>query len=79
MVINIAWLKNEQAAALDAAALTAVGTGIWKDFSIVDEIHKTESIELPQKDENAFYEKLLPVYKTFSNHLSEIGDVLIQI
>ena len=47
MVINIAWLKNEQAAALDAAALAAVGTGIWKDFSIVDEIHKTESIELP--------------------------------
>ena len=70
---------DEQAAALGAAALAAVGTGIWKDFSIVDEIHKTESIELPQKDENAFYEKLLPVYKTFSNHLSEIGDVLIQI
>ncbi|MCG8310059.1 MAG: FGGY-family carbohydrate kinase [Cytophagales bacterium] len=70
---------DEQAAALGAAALAAVGTGIWKDFSIIDEIHVTESVNIPNEKDNQTYEKLLPVYKTFSNHLSEIGDLMSKI
>jgi xylulokinase len=70
---------DEQAAALGAAALAAVGTGIWDDFSIIDDIHKTQSVESPQEDENALYERFLPVYKKLSNHLSEIGDLLTRV
>ncbi len=70
---------DEQAAALGAAALAAVGTGIWKDFSIIDDIHKTASINTPNKEANQIYEKLLPVYKKLSSRLSEIGDLLNKI
>jgi len=70
---------DEQAAALGAAALAAVGIGIWKDFSIIDQIHKTASVSLPRTNENRVYEKLLPVYKKLSNDLSEIGEMLTKI
>lgn len=70
---------DEQAAALGSAALAAVGTGIWEDFSTIDKIHKTQSVNKPRGEENQRYEKLLPVYKTLSNHLSEIGDMLTKI
>ncbi len=66
---------DQQAAALGAAALAAVGTGIWNDFSIIDKIHKTESIAKPQNEENERYEKILPIYKQLSDYLSEIGDM----
>ncbi|TKG93935.1 pentose kinase [Puteibacter caeruleilacunae] len=70
---------DQQAAALGAAALAAVGTGLWEDFSIIDEIHHVEQEEYPRKDENKIYEKLLPVYKKLSDHLSEIGDLLTKV
>lgn len=70
---------DEQAAALGAAALAAVGTGIWKDFTIIDEIHKTESIQSPDKETNRIYEKLLPVYKKLAGDLSDVGDMLSNI
>lgn len=67
---------DEQAAALGAAALAAVGTGIWNDFSIIDKIHQTESVEVPRIEESQKYESILPVYLQLSDHLSEIGDLL---
>ncbi|MGQ1785803.1 xylulokinase [Saccharicrinis sp. GN24d3] len=67
---------DQQAAALGAAALAAVGTGIWSDFSIIDKVHQTESVEVPQVQDNKKYEKILPVYKQLSDYLSEVGDVL---
>lgn len=70
---------DEQAAALGAAALAAVGTGIWNDFSIIDQIHLTQATEEPVVENNHIYERLLPVYKKLSNHLSEIGDMLQSI
>ena len=68
-----------RAAALGAAALAAVGTGIWEDFSKIDEIHQTEAVAIPRAAENAIYEKLLPVYKKLSGHLAEVGDMLTKI
>lgn len=35
---------GQEAAALGAAALAAVGAGLWDDFSTIDDIHKTEAI-----------------------------------
>jgi len=70
---------DEQAAALGAAAIAAVGTGLWEDFSIIDQIHQTQSVDCPQTEENQVYEKLLPVYKTLSNCLSDIGNMLTKI
>lgn len=70
---------DQQAAALGAAALAAVGTGIWNDFSIIDEIHQIENVEVPHLEENQKYEAMLPVYMQLSGYLSEVGDLLTNL
>lgn len=67
---------DQQAAALGAAALAAVGTGIWESFDIIDELHKNESIENPNPDVSDLYKNLLLVFKKLSKDLAEAGDML---
>jgi xylulokinase len=70
---------DQQAAALGAAALAAVGTGLWSDFEIIDEIHAVEEIAKPIPENSAAYAKLLPIYKKASQMHSEIGDMLAAV
>jgi xylulokinase len=70
---------DQQAAALGAAALAAVGTGIWSDFNIIDEIHSIEDVAEPISENSAAYGRLLPIYKKASSFNSEIGDMLAAI
>lgn len=65
---------DQQAAALGAAAVAAVGVGIWGDFDKIDEIHIIESITKPIPENVAYYQKLLPLSKKISLFLAEIGD-----
>ena len=70
---------DQQAAALGAAALAAVGTGIWSDFNIIDEIHAIEDIAKPISENSATYGRLLPIFRKASRINSEIGDMLASI
>jgi len=70
---------DQQAAALGAAALAAVGTGIWSDFKIIDEIHSIEDVAEPVSENSAAYGRLLPIYKKASSFNSEIGDMLAAV
>ena len=70
---------DQQAAALGAAALAAVGTGIWSDFSIIDEIHAVEDVAEPIPENSAVYAKLLPIYKKASQMNAELGDMLAAV
>ncbi|MCL3781119.1 pentose kinase [Prolixibacteraceae bacterium JC049] len=70
---------DQQAAALGAAALAAVGTGLWDNFDTIDEIHKVEHTEKPGKEENYTYEQLLPIYKQLADNLSDISDQLLKV
>jgi len=70
---------DQQAAALGAAALAAVGTGLWSDFNIIDEIHAIEDIANPIPENCAAYARLLPVYKKAGQMHSEIGDMLAAV
>ena len=70
---------DQQAAALGAAALAAVGTDIWPDFNIIDEIHAVEDIAEPISENSAAYARLLPIYKKASRFQSEIGDMLASV
>jgi len=70
---------DQQAAALGAAALAAVGTGIWPDFNIIDDIHTIEDLEKPISENSASYEKLLFVYREASHFNSKIGDMLASV
>ena len=51
---------DQNAAALGAAALAAVGAGIWESFEPLDDIHKVESVSLPQKSQKEMYDQLYP-------------------
>ena len=76
-VLNLTVIKSnidQQAAALGAAALAAVGAGLWPNFEIIDRIHQIEDITAPDPHANAIYEGLLPVFMLAARHLAEIGD-----
>jgi xylulokinase len=70
---------DQQAAALGAAALAAVGTGLWSDFEIIDKIHAVDDIAEPIAVNSAAYARLLPIYKKASRFHSEIGDMLAAV
>jgi xylulokinase len=70
---------DQQAAALGAAALAAVGTGLWADFTKIDEIHQIESVTKPIPQNNAIYEQLLPIFVKAGKYQSELGDMLAKL
>ncbi len=69
---------DQDAAALGAAALVAVGCGIWSDFSKIDDIHQTQEEIEPDPVNNDKYERLLPIFERATQYQSEIGDLFHQ-
>jgi xylulokinase len=70
---------DQDAAALGAVAVAAVGCGIWKDFSRIDEIHETMETVKPDPVNSSKYEKLLDVFSFASDRQSEISDMLMAL
>jgi len=70
---------DEQAAALGAAAVAAVGTGLWPDFERIDQIHQIQDCIDPVAANTAIYEKLLPVFCQAAAYQAELGDRLTDI
>lgn len=70
---------DEQTAALGAMAVAAVGAGLWPDFSRIDQIHQIEEITRPIPENNAVYEKLLPLFARAGQHQSELGEMLAKL
>ena len=67
---------DQQAAALGAAALAAVGAGYWKDYEIIDRIHQVEDVTNPDLANVQEYERIMPIFYKLGNYLAEIGDDL---
>jgi xylulokinase len=65
---------GQEAAALGAATIGAVGVGIWKDFSIVDKISTVIDHSDPVFENTKKYEIILDVYKFTVEKLLEIGE-----
>ncbi|MCP4357341.1 MAG: pentose kinase, partial [Chloroflexi bacterium] len=70
---------DQQAAALGAAAVAAVGTGIWNDFKKIDDIHQVEEVARPIPENTTIYEQLLPVFTKAGKYQSELGDMLTKL
>jgi xylulokinase len=68
--------SDQQAAALGAAALAAVGAGFWPDLSKIDEVHKIEDVAQPVPEHSAVYEELLPIFARVAECQSELGEML---
>ena len=67
---------DQQAAALGAAALAAVGSGLWSDLTRIDEVHEIQEVRQPVPENSALYGELLPIFVRAAEHQSEIGGML---
>ena len=54
---------DQDAGALGAAAIAAVGCGLWDSFDRIDEVHRTVEVVDPDGENNAKYERLLPLFE----------------
>ncbi|HSK67212.1 MAG TPA: FGGY-family carbohydrate kinase [Anaerolineales bacterium] len=70
---------DQDAGALGAAAIAAVGYGLWESFEKIDAIHKTVEIVEPNIENNQVYEKLLPIFAMAADYQSKISDALHQV
>jgi xylulokinase len=70
---------DQDAAAIGAAALAAVGTGLWQDFDPLKKLHKIDSVSLVDPTNNTIYEQLLPIFKQAGFHLAELGDSMARV
>jgi xylulokinase len=78
-VYNVTVLKtsvDQQAAALGAAALAAVGTGAWVDFSRIADLHDIRQRHEPDRAASDAYSRLMPRYEEACTMLSSYGDLL---
>ena len=81
-VFNTRILKtniDQDAAALGAAAIAAVGCGLWQNFEKIDEIHKAVEVVEPDMENNRKYEKLLPVFALSVEYQARISEALREI
>jgi xylulokinase len=81
-VFNTRILKtniDQDAAALGAAAVAAVGCGLWPNFEKIDAIHQIVAVVEPNVDNHAKYEKLLPVFERAAEYQAKISDALQEI
>ncbi|MDR2346495.1 MAG: hypothetical protein LBE18_10540, partial [Planctomycetaceae bacterium] len=62
---------GQDAAALGAAALAAVGSGLWNDFSKIDGILSVEDRQIPQEQNSAKYDQLLKQFQLDIQFLAE--------
>ncbi|MDR1925520.1 MAG: FGGY-family carbohydrate kinase [Planctomycetaceae bacterium] len=62
---------GQDAAALGAAALAAVGTGLWNDFSKIDSVLTAEDRQTPQEQIAKQYDQLLLQFQQDARFLSE--------
>jgi xylulokinase len=67
---------DQDAGALGAAAIAAVGCGLWSDFNKIDGIHKTVEVVEPNAANNLKYEKLLPVFEQATQYQASLSDAL---
>jgi xylulokinase len=54
---------DQDAGALGAAAIAAVGCGLWTSFDRIDELHRAVEVVDPDRGNNVTYEKLLPIFE----------------
>lgn len=67
---------GQDAGSLGAAAVAAIGAGLWQSWEKVKEIHHVKNVIKPTPEINEQYERLLPVFQFVCNIQSDVGDRL---
>lgn len=69
---------RQDAASLGAAALAAVGCGLWDDFRGIKKIHRNLTLSKPNPDNHAYYRKVLPIYRRLCDACADLGDLWVK-
>ena len=67
---------DQEAATLGAAAVAAVGAGLWKGFDKVDEAHQVQGVEKPIARNVEIYRKLAPAFELMRKNEAALGEML---
>jgi len=70
---------GQEAGALGAAAVAAVGVGLWNDFSRVEQVHRVESVTRPDAGNMDVYNRLLPVFRQACRDQAHLGNALAAV
>jgi xylulokinase len=69
---------DQDAGSLGAAAVAAVGAGLWKDFGPIDSIHRVEAVEDPVPANAAAYARLMRIFERARADEAAICDMLLK-
>lgn len=67
---------GQEAGSLGAAAVAAVGSGLWTDFTPIAQVHQIQSVSKPTPTSVTIYRQLLPLFDQSRLPLSQLGDAL---
>lgn len=70
---------GQDAGSLGAAAVAAVGAGLWDSYDRVREIHQRQAVIAPDPQDRETYERILPVFERITHIQSNIGDMLQEL
>lgn len=70
---------GQEAGSLGAAAVAAVGAGLWSGFQQIDQVHQVEDVAVPVPENVQRYGRLLPVFQQAARHQAQIGDLLAEL
>ena len=69
----------EEATSMGAAIIGGVGTGVFKDFNVVDRFIKIESEHTPNEQNRKQYLKMMPIFDDCYYALENIYEKLAKI
>ena len=69
---------GQDAGSLGAAAVAAVGVGLWHDYSPVPKLHVPRSRLEPERENAQRYRKVLAVFSRIAGVQADIGDMIEQ-
>ncbi len=67
---------GQDAGSLGAAAVGAVGCGLWDNFSKIDGVHRVENREAPVPEQVEIYRRLREGFELQRAHQAELGELL---
>lgn len=70
---------GQDAGSLGAAAVAAVGAGLWDSYDRVRDIHTRLGAIAPNPEDVETYEKILPVFAKIADIQCDVGDMLQQL
>ena len=70
---------GQDAGALGAAALGAVGVGMWDSFDCLRNVCEVKSSVAPIKEDNEQYEAILPVFKKLAENQCLVAEIMANL